>query len=414
MSLTAGLLIIVVCLVLQGFFSGSEIAMVHANRLTLSTEAERGQRGAKKALDLLSREELLIATCLIGTNLCLVTSATVAEGVLGDHGVPTWAVPLVVSPVILLLGEALPKTVYQHHATWLAPYLAVPLTVIRTAFTPFLVLVTTWTRVMSAITGGNPDRPLPTREELLEILDSTADTAIDAEDKRMIRGLFTLGETTAEECMTPLVAVHAVRDDASIGVAIETALRVGHSRLPIYSRRIDHIVGVVHQADLLFEGEDDTRVGGLARKMLIVPGSKRADDLLQELREHGEHMAVVVDEYGGCVGVVTVEDLVEVMIGDIQDEVDRDEPAIRRLGAGRWSIPGGAELDDVMEICGVELPDGDYETLAGLVLTRLGRIPTPGDEARLGDTIVVRIESATDRAVTRMVLIEESVQPPPS
>ncbi len=395
MTPLAGVPLVVGCLAVQGFFSGSEIAMVSANRNALGTRASEGHRGSSLALDLLGNEELLLGTCLIGTNLCVVTGTTLVSMMLAAAGVQSeWMVALAFVPFALVLGEALPKTVYQHHADSLAPVVAYPLQVAQGVFTPLLWMVTFWSHVLRRLTG-NPETEGLTRSEILELLE---DPDIDPEEQRMIRQIFEITETQVEEVMTPLVEVVAVRATDPVQVAIDTALSCGHSRIPVYRDRIDNIVGVLHAQDLLFGNRDQTQVQELARAVPYVPETKRVDDLLGDMRRNADHFAVVVDEYGGSVGVISVEDLLEEIVGEIRDERDRDERRIVKLGDGRWRIPGRAEIEAIEQIIGRELPDGDYETIAGLLLDRLGHIPAAGEALRIDD-MVFRVEAATARAI---------------
>ncbi|MCB9665613.1 MAG: HlyC/CorC family transporter [Alphaproteobacteria bacterium] len=404
MSLATGVLLILVFVTIEAFFSGSEIAMVNADRVRLQAAAERGEQGAAKALALLSDEPTLLATCLIGTNFCTVSGSTVAATLiltrgLGDAELAT----LLFTPITLVLGEALPKTVMQHHADRVAPWIAWPLTAARTAFRPFLAVVRAWNVVLLRVIGKPAGEGQLTRQELLDLLEEEQPGPIHPEERRLIRGVLSLQELTVAECMTPLIRVVAVAEDATVGVAADIAVRTQHSRLPVYSRRIDHIVGVVHQADLLFLVEDGAPLREHVRPASFVPDAKRADALFAEMRSEGEHFAVVVDEYGGCVGIVTLEDLLEELVGDIEDERDVVRPTIIELDDGSWVMPGNLELDELLRRTGVELPEGDYETVAGFVLAQLGRIPATGEEVMVG-TARLRVDEATDRAVRRVRL----------
>lgn len=404
MSLFAGLALIALCIVTEAFFSGSEIAMVNADRVRLQTRRDDGDAGAARALDLLADEASLLATCLIGTNLTTVTGSAVAANLLLTHGVSDgWMATLVFTPLVLVFGEALPKTVMQHHADTVVPRVALPLSLARTLMAPFLVVVRLWNLALVKLTGGTVAGGYLTRRELLDLLETTEVGPIQAEDRRLIRGVLSLQDTDVEAIMTPLVRVVAVAEDATVGVAADIAIRTQHSRLPVYRGRIDNIVGEVHQTDLLFIADDAAPLAAHVRPVRFVPDSKPADALFAEMRDHGDHLVVVVDEYGGCVGLVTLEDLLEEFVGDIEDERDVRRPTMIKLDDGAWSLPGNAELDEVQTRTGVELPEGPYETVAGLVLANLGHIPAIGESVILGCG-TLRVEDATDRAVRRVRL----------
>jgi len=390
---------ILVALCTEAFFSGSEMAMVSASRLRLETEAGEGRAGAARAMHLLEREDRLISTCLIGTNLATISGTTlVAIVVTRLGGAPAWT--LLYVPLAILLGEALPKTVFQHHAELLAPWLSRPLGWAQWLFAPVLAGAGLWSSTLRRLIGA--EREHLTRADIVQILEgSTAE--IDPDEHRMIRNLFWLPEVTIEDCMTPLVEVHMLSVFAKASEAVDLAIRCGHSRLPVYRDRVDNIVGMLHIPDLLWEVADDRELESIMRSVRFVPESKRADDLLHEMRRNREHFVVVVDEYGGSVGIVTIEDLLEEFIGEILDERDERGPGIRRLGERAWRVPARLEIEAVSEVVGRELPEGDYETLAGLLLANLGRIPLVGETCEV-DGFVFRVEEVTDRAVVTVHL----------
>ena len=229
------------------------------------------------------------------------------------------------------------------------------------------------------------------------------DRPIDEEDVRLIKRIFQITETPVEDVMTPLVRVNALAEDADRAEAVQAFIRSGHSRIPIFRERVDNLVGVLHHQDVLF-GEDGATIEDLVRPARYVPESKRVDVLLREMREDRVHFMVVVDEYGGGVGVVTLEDLLEEVVGEIQDERDRDELRIRQLSANSWRMPAQVEVEHLSERIGTEVPEGDYETIAGLILERLGRIPEVGEVIEV-EHLRFRIEEADARAILRVHLV---------
>jgi putative hemolysin len=412
MSLPLAATLITLCLLAEGFFSGSEMALMQASRLRLKASAEAGERGARLAIDLLEHEESLFATCLIGTNLALVTWATIATRTLLDLGLDAWAA-LLLAPLGLIFGEALPKSVFQHHADRLAPLVARPLNLIRSLLRPALILLDLWGRGLRRILG-RPEEEL-TREELLDMLDHHPEGPIREEDREFIRGVLSLKEITACDCMTPLIRVVAVAETATVAVTAETAIRTQHSKLPVFRGRIDQIVGLVYQADLLFVTDDHAPITAHMHDVRFIPEHKRADELFREMRSTGDHFMVVVDEYGGCIGVVTLEDLLEELVGDIEDERAVVRQQIVLSEDGIWRMPGNADVYDVAETLSIELPEGPYETIAGYVLYVLGSIPDAGHEIAVGE-VTFMVEEASDRAIKRLraerrVTPEELVEP---
>lgn len=399
------------CVLSQGFFSGSEMAIVSANRSKLEAKRDMGNRGAALALELLSQEERLLATCLVGTNMSVVTGTTLATLLVLQAGVTSSAVAtFAFVPFALILGEALPKTVYGHHANRMAPVLAYPLRAIQRVMAPILFLVSGWSALLKYVLA-DPERGIR-RADIVSLLDDKAEGDIDLEDRQLIRRVFELTETAVEDCMTPLVDVHALPDTATVADATEMVLSRGRSRIPIYSNRVDNIVGIVSHRSLLFAAHDGVLLADLVTSAPFVPETKRADELLKKMRHADEHLAIVVDEYGGSVGIVTVEDMVEEILGEIRDERDRNEPLARRLGPREWRVPARVEVDELAQILGVALPEGDYETVAGLLLAALGRIPEAGEVVVLR-SVSFHIEEATERAIltVRVVLPPEAAAP---
>ena len=408
MMVATSLVAICAILLLQGFFSGSEIAMVSANQLTLQTRADEGNSGARLALSMLDKEALLLGTCLIGTNLCLVSGTVLATALTtealaawqSDAALSTTHLGIVAASYIVaapVLGEALPKTVYAHYATMLASVIAWPLRGVQLILTPLLWGVRAWSVLLTRVTGAPEERAIM-RHEIIDLLeDQLATTDIDQDEHRMIQGVLSIADVMVEECMTPLIDLTGMSVAASLEDAASICLSSGHSRLPVYRERIDNIVGVLHARDLLFAGPN-SELEPLMRPVSFVPESKPIDELLQEMQRRREHFAVVVDEYGGATGIITIEDLVEEIIGEIRDERDRKEPGLRQITEKTWRVPGRVEVEVLEDTVGHEFTEGDYETVAGLILHEASRIPVVGEEFVI-DGATFRIHEASDRAI---------------
>lgn len=391
MLMTAGMAL---CIGTEAFFSGTEIAMVSASRLTLRGDADQGDVGAQQALKLLEREDRLISTCLIGTNLSVITGTTLMALVIGTMGFgEVWALAYI--PLTVVFGEALPKTVFQHHATWLAPRLARPLALAQLVFSPLLVLVGLWSQVLRRLAGDGTGAV--TRQDIVNLLEEE-EADIDPKEQEMIRRVFRLNEVSVEDAMTPLVDVDALPDTATCEAVIALAVEGGHSRIPIYHERVDNIVGLLETYDLLLDAKAEGTVADRMRPVTFVPETKRCDQLLHEMRQRRDPFAVVVDEYGGSVGVVTIEDLLEQIIGDIRDERDEDEPGLRKIADKTWRVPARTTMDELKDALATEFPDGWYETVAGMLLAHLGRIPHTGEIVEIGP-VRFRVEEASDRAI---------------
>ena len=397
MSVGLTIALILLCFVLEGFFSGSEIALVSADRLKLQSDAEGGRRGAKLALKMLERPAFALGTCLVGTNLCTIAAATLATGLVARWtGAPAWLPVLIVWPLTLTIGEMLPKAVYQHHADRIVQVVVFPLRLVSLLVSPVLFLIDGIARLLGG-TLDDGDRTV-TRQELRLLLETTRAPNLTPDDRRLIRRVFAFTEATVEDAMVPLIRVVAVGRTATVADAAMRMVETGHSRLPIFDERVDRICGVVLHQDLLTTDDWDAPVASVARDPYFVPETKRVDELLLEMRRLRQRMAVAVDEYGGAVGIITAEDILEEIVGEIEDESDRSAPMVRRVGEREWLVSGRAEREPIQAECGLLLPDGDFETVAGFVLARLGRVPQAGATVRSG-AFTLTVHKASDRAI---------------
>jgi CBS domain containing-hemolysin-like protein len=396
MSTVAMLVLISALIVASGFFSGSEIALVSADRMKLRADADRGRRGSIIALNMLREPTRMLGTCLVGTNLAAISLATLGTQIVLQHTSvhPSLAFLLVV-PFTLTLGEMVPKAVYQHHADSLVPYIVFPLRLLSLILTPALWVFDNVARLVGG--AGEGERPV-TRADIQVLLDATNDPNLTAADKAMIRRVFAFTEAVVEDAMVPLIHVVAVPENLTVAEAADRMIKSGHSRLPLYKERIDDITGVVLHQDLMNEENWERPVSEIARPPLFVPESKRVDHLLLDLRRARLRMAVAVDEYGGSVGIITVEDLLEEIVGDIEDEMDRETPRVRRVGEREWIAVGHAEREHLEEKVQLQLPDGDFETVAGFILTRTGRIPKVGEQVESQGHLLT-VNKANDRAI---------------
>ncbi len=401
MTLFLILSIMAFCLAVEFFFAGTELAMVAADRIRLRHRAEAGGKGEKLALELLERPEWLMATTLTCHNVAFVTNVT-----LGTVLILQWVGPqygelvtlLILSPFLLVLGEIVPKSLFQQQADRIAPKAAYVVWFASRLLYPVIFLI-------SRVTGGllrrseRENLPFVTREELNLMLQTTSRGGdVKAEERRMIHRIFTFGNTTAREAMVPMVEVVAVPETASVEDIVAKMEEKGYSRIPVYQERVHNIVGVVNVFDVLTLSPEEQSPKGIVQPVYYVPESMRADDLLRALEERGENLAVVVDEYGGSIGIVTVEDLLEEIVGEIQDEFETEIKQYYRLPDGSFLIKARMEVDAINEELGLQIPKGSYETLAGYITTHLERIPRPGEVLR-SSGLELTVVYATSKSV---------------
>lgn len=377
-------------LALAALFAGTEIALVSADRRVLRRRSREG-RPWGLALRLTQRPERYLTAAILCTYICQVAATSIVEV---GHG-ELVAIGLL-GPLILLFGEVLPKAYAQRQPSrWMA-CMAVPLWALSLPLRPLTLLVELLHR-LAAHPRALGD-PLLSREALRLLLEMRGRrTDLEAEEVFMIRRLFGFSRTTAREAMVPLVEVCAVSEGDRVSDALRVIVERGFSRLPVYRERVDHLVGLVQASDLL-GAPKDAPLRVMVRPVLYVPESKPVDELLAEMQRRRQPMAVVVDEYGGAAGIVTLEDLVEEVVGEIEDEFDRKKSLFCRLGPGRWLVDARMEIDQIREAFGWPIPEGDYETLGGFLLERLGHIPRVGEVVRCGQ-LTFTVRRADERRV---------------
>ena len=396
--------VILAALGVTAFFSAAEMAFLGANRIRLRHLAEGGHRVAGRYLEAFSKPEQLLSAAKMGVPAAHIVAATVATwGLLPYVGLAAaLIVTLVLTPLMLILGEVIPKAIAQQWATGLILRLFQPLT-----WAAWLLGPLTWTAnkivegVLTVVGRRRHHvRYFVSREELKLVLQMEPEEAdVTTQEAEMIDKIFSLGETTVREIMVPLVDVAALRETATPDEAIALIRERGHSRLPLFQDRIDNMVGLVTAMDLLRRGAEVENLKAVMRPPSFVPETKRIDDLLREMQKARIQLAVVVDEYGGSVGIVTVEDILEQIVGEIQDEREPTPATIEQLPDGSYRVAGRVGIQEINESLDWELPAGDYETVAGLVLATLHRLPRTGEEFRVGRYHVTILEADERRVL---------------
>lgn len=401
MDLVILIIVILVCLFLEGFFSGSELALVMADKLRLKNAADLGDREAKITRNLLKRPIRLFSTTLAGTNISVVTASTVLTFyIISQFGEEYSVFALLLSPVVLIFGEVLPKSVYQHHADYLAKRVGVLLVWASYILFPLVWPLSQLTKLLlGSIRKAALMEPRITREELTLMLASKEARASDMppEERQMIRSVLDLSEDEVENIMIPLVEVEMLPSTADTDAALAIFDLKGFSRLPVFEHRSHNIVGMVDSADCVFASERKI-LKNIMHPVLYVPETMPLYELYETMQEERESIAVVVDEYGGATGLVTLEDLLEEIVGEIKDEYELGEQHYRQIGPDKYLVSGRMEIEEANETMELGIPYGDYETVAGYILELFGYIPEPGEEVTSKDW-KYKVKNATPRAV---------------
>ena len=402
------------CLVVTMFFSAAEMAFIAANRLRLRHLAEEGSRTAARYLEDFRRPERVLSTAMMGVTIAHIVASSAATfallPILG--GWAPWVVTAALTPVMLVFGEIIPKAVAREWATSLILRVYRPIRWASALLVPFVWATNTIVSALLRFFGGPTAdaRQFVSREELKALLAMEPDEAdVTTVEAEMIDKIFDLGDTTVREVMVPLVEVAMLPESATPADAIALIGQRGFSRIPIYAQRETDVLGVVTAMDLLKRGAEAATLADLRRSVAYVPETKRIDDLLREMQRSRTHMAVVVDEYGGSTGVVTLEDILEEIVGEIQDEHDRAPASVDRLPDGSYWVAARTNIEELNEALDWTLPKQDYETVAGLVLATLHRIPRMGEEFQVGGGYTITVLDADARHVKAV-----KVTPPPA
>lgn len=396
------------CVVVQAFFVSAEVALSACDRTALRTRAAGGASNAARAERMLAVPQVTLATTLVGANLATLIAVLVLALELIVRGAsPLWS-PLIAVPPLLVIGHLVPKAIVQAHADRVVDRIAGPLRLASFVLRPLVVGVGGFAAALTRVTRTDRKKAFVTRDELALLIESEPvgdKPEISADEREMIANVFELSEYDVSELMVPLSEVTALPEDAPIREAALEVADKQHSRMPIYRSRVDDVVGIVHVFDILqaatAKGDkpDQRTVAELAHPPTYVPGTMKGSDLLVELQAEQQHLAIVVDEYGGAIGIVTIEDLLETIVGEIDDEYDVEPSPIRAEKPGVWRVEARTTVDRLNTELELGLPESDeYETIAGLLIDKFRRIPDKGESLAIGP-LIIEIVAATDRAI---------------
>ena len=378
------LLAMVILVILSGFFSASETAYSSLNQIRLKSRADSGDQKAAQILALSERYDSLLSTILIGNNIVNIALASIGTvfftGLLGGASGPTVSTA-VITVTVLIFGEITPKSMAKEMPEKFASFSAPVLHALITVFTPVNFLFSAWKKFLSRHFHGEENDGITDAEVMTMVSEAENDGELTNHESELIRSAIEFDDVEVEEVLTPRVDVVAVADDISMQELADAFDESGYSRLPVYHETIDNIIGVVHEKDYY----QATRRGSASMDELVAPtlyttGSTQISALLRTLREKHHHMAVVVDEYGGTEGIVTLEDILEELVGEIWDEHDEETEEFRRQNNGSWLVSGSASVDDLWEELSIpEDREIDSITVSGLVQEKTGRLPKVGD-----------------------------------
>jgi len=383
------LVVLSILLLLSGFFSSAETALFSISRAKARHIAK--ERGLTNALIKKMKDDphRLLSTILIGNNLVNVAAAALATaitiGLAATHavGIATG----LMTALILIFGEIIPKSIATRNNVLIARLVIIPLYWLSILFAPVIYLL----NFIPKLTSKVQRKSRVTEEELMTFVEVVEEEGgIEEEEKELIHNIFEFDDTSASEIMTPRADMFVINVDDELNV--EAIIRSGFSRIPVIEEDIDHVIGILNIKDLFMQqvtSAQQTDARSVMSEPYFVPENKKLDHLLQEFKRRKQHLAIVVDEHGGVSGLITLEDALEEIVGEIVDETDRFEPHIVKLNKNEWRVLGKSEIDDVNDKLAMDIPDTkEYDTFSGYILEQIGRIPQEKEDIKLGDFVV--------------------------
>ncbi|MBN1564635.1 MAG: HlyC/CorC family transporter [Anaerolineae bacterium] len=422
-SLT-GLAVLGGIILLNALLKMAYIAIIHANKAALKELADDGDDRANRALKLANEATRMLASqqvldLILRFAIAIVAALTLvppirdglldqgASAVLAD-GLAYGGVMLVVAIITLVFGEMLPSNIALNIADALAIRVVGLINVLSHILAPVLQLLQWISGQFAAPFVGRGNVALVTEAEIKMMVDAGSEGgSIEDEEKEMIYSIFQLGDTLVREVMVPRIDIVALEIDTPFDEALNTIVEAGHSRIPVYAESIDHIRGLLYAKDLLAawrDGAPKRPIKDMLREAYFVPESKKADDLLADLQQQKVHLAVVVDEYGGTAGLVTLEDLIEEIVGEIRDEYDfNEEEAYQQISDNEWLFDAGIDLDDLNHLLETHLPTDESDTLGGYIYSKLGKVPAVGETIETAK-LLLEVTQVDDRRIRKIRL----------
>ncbi|WP_349292027.1 hemolysin family protein [Halobacterium wangiae] len=421
MEVTAlGVLLILLLLVGSGFFSSSEIALFSLPTHQVDAMVEEGKRGARAVKSLKEDPHRLLVTILVGNNMVNITMSSVSTTLVGlyfDAGTAVVVSSLGITSMVLIFGESAPKSYAVEHTELHARRVARGLKVVEKVLWPLITLFYYLTTIVNKVTGGSAsiESTYVTRDEIRNMIKTgEREGVLDEEERQMLQRTLRFTDATAKEVMTPRLDVMAVSTDATVEEAIRNCIQSGHARLPAYEGSLDNVTGIFDIRDLEdsdYDAFSDLEVGDVVTPTLHVPESKNVDELLSEMRENRMHMVIVIDEFGATEGLITMEDLLEEIVGEIL--VGDEEDPMELVDDDTILVDGSVNIEEVNEALDIVLPEGEeFETISGFIFNRAGRLVEEG-EAFEYENVTLRAEQVENTRIkkVRVTVDRDSVDP---
>lgn len=423
------IIILIILVLVNAFFAGSEIALISLNKNKIRSQMEEGNKKSKILYKLIEIPTRLLSMIQVGVTLSGFLNSALASDVFADvlvefmvgAGIPMTRsiamviITLLLTIVTLIFGELVPKRIAMNSPEKFSNAIAYPLYIIYRAVIPLVHALSVLTNLVLRLIGIDPDKNdnQVTEEEIrLMVATSSEEGEIDDSEKEMIDNIFEFNDTIVEDVMTHRVDVEALDIDTSYEEVLKYFETAKYTRIPIFEKTLDDVVGILHAKDVLscisrMNDISEFSLKEIIRKPVFVPDSKMIDQLFYELKAEKTHIAIVIDEYGGTAGIVTMEDLIEEIVGEVFDEYDDIPVGYRKIGEGQYLMDGSLELDEVEKILDIDLPVDEYDTLNGFIVSKLGRLPDEGDKSSIEDEGYRFIILKVDEKVIEQVKVEK-------
>lgn len=395
-SYTGQIVLLVVLLAMSAFFSMSETALMSINKIKIKHMVEERVNGAKLVEKLIEDPNKLLGAILIGNNIVNIGASSIATSLAinmwGDNSVG--AVTLIMTVLVLIFGEITPKSIAKQKSEGVALVVSKPIKLCVFIFKPFIIVFTSISSVFIRLFGADPNaaQQFITEEELRTMVDvSEEEGVLEQVEREMIFNVFDFADAQVKDVMVQRVDIVAVDINDSYDQVLNIIQKEQFSRLPVYNQSIDDIVGILNVKDLIIAGKSDKefKVTDYMREPCYTFEFKKIQELFKEMKKTRNHMSVVLDEYGGTVGIVTIEDLIEEIVGDIEDEYDDFENEIEVIKDNEYVVDASAKLDDVSELIGVDMESEEFDSVGGLIIGELGRIPEVNEEVHINNLRII-------------------------
>ena len=416
------MIILIILILLNAYFAATEIAFISLNDAKIERDAKEGNKKSKQILKMLKSPSKFLATIQIGITLAGFLSSAFASDAFADKlapvlnsripfiGLETWKgvsiiiITIILSFFTLVFGELVPKRLAMKYYEKIAYYTIGPIRIISILTAPFVKILTASTNMISKIFGvDEAEEEIVTEEEIrMMIAEGEEKGTIEQDEKQLLNNVFEFNDIIVSEAMTPRTEMYAINIDEDIKKVLDEIDEFKYSRIPVYEENIDDIKGILYVKDILKPLKDNETIdiNKLIREPYFVPVSKDIDELFKEMQQNKIQMAIVIDEYGGTAGLITMEDIIEELVGNIFDEYDDEEIDVKKLDDNTYILSGALTSYDLKKIFGVEMPEGDYETLSGYLIEKLGRIPNDDEHPIIeGEKLTYKVESVEDKRI---------------